>query len=126
MSKSPSKSATRNSNSLAWFVVVVAGAVVLAIVSGLHLFTRLDAGQAVLDGARPIFTDERIAGDRVGITIIGNVADMVDPIVDAQGGAADEVVSLVELVAGATGLPAADVLAALEAYLGKGYKHVEV
>lgn len=115
MSKSPSKSATRNSNSLAWFVVVVAGAVVLAIVSGLHLFTRLDAGQDVLDGARPIFTEERIAGDRVGITIIGNVADMVDPIVDAQGGAADEVVPLVELVAGATGLPAADVLSALEA-----------
>lgn len=115
MSRLPAKSATRNSSSLAWFVVVVAGVVVLAIVWGLELFPRLDAGQDVLDGARPIFTEERIVGDRVGITMIGNVADMVDPIIDAEGGAADEVVPLVELVAGATGLAPADVLAAIEA-----------
>jgi len=115
VSRLPAKSATRNSSSLAWFVVVVAGAVVLAIVWGLGLFVRLDAGQDVLDGARPIFTEERIVGDRVGITMIGNVADMLDPIIDAEGGAADEVVPLVKLVAGATGLAPADVLAALEA-----------
>ncbi|MHB1090027.1 MAG: hypothetical protein ACYC0U_02970, partial [Ilumatobacteraceae bacterium] len=114
MSRLPAKSATRNSSSLAWFVVVVAGLVVLAIVWGLELFPRLDAGQDVLDGARPIFTEERIVGDRVGITMIGNVADMVDPIIDAQGGAAGEVVPLVKLVAGATGLAPADVLAAIE------------
>jgi uncharacterized membrane protein len=96
-------------------VVVVAGLVVLAIVWGLQLSTRLGAGQDVLDGARPIFTEERIAGDRVGITMIGNVADMIDPIIDAQGGAAGEVGALVELVAGATGLAQADVLAALKA-----------
>ncbi|MGA0107254.1 MAG: hypothetical protein ACO3IR_08070, partial [Ilumatobacteraceae bacterium] len=115
MSSFPTKSATRNSSSLAWFVVVVAGLVVLAVVWGLQLFSRLDAGQNVLDGARPIFTEERIAGDRVGITIIGIVADMVDPIIDAEGGAAGEVSALVDLVAGATGLPPADVLAALKA-----------
>ena len=115
MSRLPAKSATRNSSSLAWFVVVVAGVVVLAIVWGLNLFARLDAGQDVLDGARPIFTEERIVGDRVGITMIGNVADMVDPIIDAEGGAAGEVGPLVELVAGATGLAPADVLAAIEA-----------
>jgi hypothetical protein len=68
-----------------------------------------------LDGARPLFTEERIVGDRVGITMIGNVADMVDPIIDAKGGAAGEVGDLVGLVAGATGLPQADVLAALKA-----------
>jgi len=115
MSSLPAKSATRNSSSLAWFVVVVAGLVVLAIVSGLQLSARLGAGQDVLDGARPIFTQERIVGDRVGITMIGNVADMVDPIIDAKGGAAGEVGDLVGLVAGATGLPQADVLAALKA-----------
>ena len=114
MSRQPAKSVTRNSNLLTWFVVVVAGVVVLAVVWGLKLSSRLDAGQNVLDGARPIFTEERVAGDRVGITIIGNVADMVDPIVDAQGGAADEVGPLVDLVAGATGLAPADVLAALQ------------
>jgi hypothetical protein len=110
-----STSETRNANSLAWFVVVVAGLVVLAIVWGLELHGRLDAGQRVLDGARPIFTEERVTGDRVGITMIGNVADTYDPIVDTQGGAADEVGSLVELVAGATGFTNAEVLAALEA-----------
>jgi hypothetical protein len=105
---------TRNSNSLAWFVVVVAGLVVLAVVWGLELSGRLDAGQRVLDGARPIFTEDRVVGDRAGITIIGSVADTLDPIVDEQGGAAAEVVPLVQLVAGATGLTDAEVLAALE------------
>ncbi len=114
MSKLPPRSMTRNSNLLAWFVVVVAGVVVLAVVSGLDLSSRLDAGQNVLDVARPVFTEERVAGDRVGITMIGSVADMVDPIVDAEGGAADEVGPLVDLVAGATELPPADVLAALQ------------
>ncbi len=109
-----STSATRNANSLAWFVVVVAGLVVLAIVWGLDLFSRFDAGQRVLDGARPIFTEERVVGDRVGITIIGNVADTYDPIIDAEGGAAGEVGPLVELVAGATGFTDDEVLAALE------------
>ena len=106
---------TRNANSLAWFVVVVAGLVVLAIVWGLDLFPRFDAGQRVLDGARPVFTEERVVGDRVGITMIDSVANTLDPIVDAQGGAAGEVGALVELVAGATGLPPDDVLAAIEA-----------
>ncbi len=110
-----STSVTRNANSLAWFVVVVAGLVVLAIVWGLELHPRFDAGQRVLDGARPEFTEERAVGDRVGITMIGSVADTYDPIIDAQGGAAGEVGSLVELVAGATGLPPDDVLAAIEA-----------
>ena len=110
-----SKSSVRNSNSIAWFVVIVAGLVVLAIVSGLDLFTRLDAGQRVLDGARPAFTEERVEGHRSAITMIESVADMVDPIVDAQGGAAGEVGPLVGLVAAATGLPEAEVLAAIEA-----------
>ena len=110
-----SKSVTRNANSLAWFVVVVAGLVVLAIVSGLELHPRLDAGQRVLDGARPLFTEERVVGDRVGITMIDSAANLLDPIVDAQGGAAGEVGPLVALVAGATGLAEADVLAAIEA-----------
>ncbi len=115
MSRSATASSTRNANSLTWFVVVVAGVVVLLVVAGLELHGRLDAGQRVLDGARPAFTEERVTGDRPAITMIGSVADMLDPIVDAEGGAAGEVGPLVELVAGATGLPPDDVLAALEA-----------
>lgn len=115
MKHDPSASIARNTHSLAWAVVVIAGAVVLSVIAGLELFGRLDAGQRVLDGARPAFTEERVAGDRVGITMVGHVADMADPIVDAQGGAAGEVGPLVELVATVTGLAPADVLAALEA-----------
>lgn len=109
-----SSPATKNSNTASWFVVLVAGLVVLAVVIGLELFPRLSAGQDVLDGARPAFTEERVAGDRVGITMVDNIANLVDPIVDAEGGAAGEVVPLVELVAAVTGLEAGDVLAALE------------
>jgi predicted nucleic acid-binding protein len=110
-----SKSAVRNSNSIAWFVVVIAGLVVLAVVSGLDLSTRLDAGQRVLDGARPAFAEDRVEGNGPAIAMIGSVADMLDPIVDVEGGAAGEVGPLVGLVAGATGLPETDVLAAIEA-----------
>jgi len=92
----------------------VAGLVVLAVVWRLDLFPRLDAGQDVLDGARPAFTEERVAGDVVGINIIDNIANLADPIVDERGGAAGEVIPLVELVAAVTGLEAGDVLAALE------------
>jgi hypothetical protein len=109
------RATSRNANSLAWLVVVVAGVVVLAVVWGLDLFTRLDAGQDVLDGARPVFTEERVDGARPAITMISSVTDMLDPIVDAEGGAAGEVGPLVDLVAGATSLPPEDVLAALEA-----------
>ena len=105
---------TRNSNSLAWLVVVVAGLVILAVVWGLALLSRLDAGQRVIDGARPVTTEKREVGNRVGITMIDSIANMLDPIVDAEGGAAGEVGPLVELVAGATGLPPDDVLAAVE------------
>ena len=115
MSAAMSGPVKRDANSLSWFVVVVVGVVVLGIVWGLELFPRLDAGQDVLDGARPIFTEERVEGARAGITIIDSVANLLDPIVDAEGGAAGEVGPLVELVAGATGLPPEDVLAALEA-----------
>jgi len=106
--------ATRNANSLSWIVVVVAGLVVLAVVWGLELFDRLDAGQRVIDGARPAFVEDRVVGDRPAIEMIGSVAATLDPIIDAEGGASSEVGPLVELVAGATGLPAADVLVALE------------
>jgi len=109
-----SNRAETNTNTLAWLVVVVAGTVILLVVWGLDLFPRLNAGQDVLNGARPAFTEERVAGDRVGITMVDNIVKLVDPIIDAEGGAAGEVGPLVDLVAGATGLAPADVLGALE------------
>jgi len=109
-----STAAAKNTNTLAWFVVVVAGMVILLVVWGLSLFSRLDAGQNVLDGARPAFTEERVAGDIAGVEMIDHIVNMVDPIVDAEGGAAGEVGSFVELVSSVTGLSQGDVLLALE------------
>jgi len=109
-----STAAAKNSNTLAWFVVVVAGIVILLVVWGLSLFSRLDAGQNVLDGARPAFTEERVAGDIAGVAMIDRIVKTVDPIVDAEGGAAGEVASFVELVSSVTGLSQEDVLVALE------------
>ena len=65
-----STSATRNSNSLSWLVVLVAGVVVLVVVAGLELSSRLDAGQRVLDGARPAFTPERVEGNVPAVAMV--------------------------------------------------------
>ena len=100
---------------MGWSVVTLVGVLVGGGVLVLGLFPRLDGGQRVLDGLRPAFVEERVVGMEVGVGIVDNVTDMADPIVDAQGGAADEVIPLVELVSGATGLAPGDVLAAIEA-----------
>ncbi|HBL09738.1 MAG TPA: hypothetical protein DDZ64_11950, partial [Acidimicrobiaceae bacterium] len=105
----------RNIHIMGWSVVTLVGVLVGGGVLVLGLFPRLDGGQRVLDGLRPAFVEERVVGMEVGVGIVDNVTDMADPIVDAQGGAADEVIPLVELVSGATGLAPGDVLAAIEA-----------
>ena len=50
-----------------WGLVTVVGVLVIAMVLVLQLIPRLDAGQKVLDDARPAFTDQRVVGDRAGI-----------------------------------------------------------
>jgi hypothetical protein len=84
---------------LQWVVVLVVGVLVLAIVLGLGLISRLSDGQKVLDGARPVFTSERLAADTAGINIISQNVDMANPIVTPQGGAAAEVPAIVAYVA---------------------------
>ena len=101
-------------HTLGWSVVTLVGIVVAGGVLVLGLFPRLDGGQRVLDGLRPAFVEQRVAGMEAGAAIVSNIAAMADPIVDVEGGAAGEVGALVELVAGATGLAPADVLAAVE------------
>jgi uncharacterized membrane protein len=97
-----------------WSVVTLVGILVAGGVLVLGLFPRLDGGQRVLDGLRPAFVEERVAGMEAGVTIVSNIAAMADPIVDVEGGAAGEVGALVGLVAGATGLAPEDVLVAVE------------
>lgn len=102
-----------------WSVVLVVGVVVVAVVLGLRLIPRLNAGQQVLDGARPAFVPARVAADRAGVDIVSKVVDMADPIVNKQGGAADEVPAVVAYVAKARSVNNQQALAALR----KEYPH---
>ena len=110
----PMRGLLRDGAARAWLAVALVGAVVVALVLALQLIPRLGGGQDVLDDARPAFTDERVAGDRAGITIVSQIVDLADPIATDEGTAAEEVPKLVRLVAGETGLSQAQVLAALE------------
>ena len=96
-----------------WAVVVVAGFLVLGLVWGLDLVPRLRAGQDVIDGVRPVFVEERVAGDVAAISMVSAVVDLADPLVTSSGGAAAEVPELVAFVAEETGLSAEEVVAVL-------------
>ncbi len=105
---------------LQWIVVLVVGVLVVTVVLGLNLISRLDDGQKVLNGARPAFAAQRVHGDRAGINIISQDVNMADPIVTPRGGAAAEVPKLIAFVSQKTGLSQAEVLAALQ----KNFPHV--
>jgi hypothetical protein len=99
---------------LQWIVVLVVGVLVVTVVLGLNLISRLSDGQQVLDSARPAFTPDRVATARAGIDIISTNVDAADPIITANGGAAAEVPKLIAFVSKATGLSQAEVVAALQ------------
>jgi hypothetical protein len=105
---------------LQWVVVLVVGVLVVTLVLGLNLISRLDDGQKVLNAAQPAFTAARVAGDRAGINFISADANLADPIMTPQGGAAAEVPQLVAFVAHKTGLSQTEVLAALQ----KNFPHI--
>ncbi len=93
------KPSRNNKGVLQWAVVLVVGIVVIAIVVGLNLISRLDAGQKVLNAARPAFVHSRVVGARAGINAISRNVNMADPIVTPAGGGAAEVPALVAYVA---------------------------
>ncbi len=105
---------------LQWVVVMVVGVVVVTLVLGLGLISRLDDGQKVLNAARPAFTSQRVAGARAGINIISQDVNMADPIGTAHSSGASEVSKLIAFVSAKTGLYQAEVLAALK----KNFPHV--
>lgn len=102
-----------NTAALSWTVVVAVGLFVLVLVPSIHLPSRLDSGQELLDDAAPAFTEERVAGDRAGIAMVSAIVDLADPITTSEGGAAAEVPALVAFVSGQTGLSEPEVLDAL-------------
>jgi len=104
----------RQIGTLAWSVVALVAVLVLGLVFGLSLYPRLNAGQEVVDGLRPAFVPERVAGDTAGINMVSEIVDVADPIVNEQGGASAEVPKLVEFVSSETGLSSAAVLSTLQ------------
>jgi hypothetical protein len=84
---------------LQWVIVLGVGALVVTVVLALNLIPRLSDGQKVLNGAKPAFTDQRLAADVAGINIISNDVDMADPLVTPKGGGAAEIPAVVAYVA---------------------------
>ena len=107
------KSGSR-SGVLQWVVVLVVGVLVVTVVLGLNLIPRLNAGQKVLNAAKPAFATPRVTGARAGITIISKNVDVADPIMTSQGAAVAEVPKLIAFVSQKTGLSQAAVVAALQ------------
>src|SRR5215211_1220694 len=100
---------------IAWIVVTAAGLIVVVLVVGvIQAFSRLDAGQDVIDGLKPAFTEERVQGNVAGINMVSSIVDVADPITTPSGGAAGEVPKLVAFLSDQTGLPPAQVQALLQ------------
>ncbi len=109
-----------NPRSWIGFALVTAlGVAIIAIVLGTGLFGRLEAGQKVLNATDAVFAPQQVAGARAGIDAISVAVDTADPIVTEKGGAGTEIPKLVAFVSEKTGMPQAEVLAALQ----KGFPH---
>ena len=98
-----------------WLVVVLVGALVLGLVFGLSLFSRLDAGQRVINRLEPAFSTARVAGDQASIKMVSTIVNTLDPLINTQGGGSGEVPQLVGFLSSKTGLSDAKVVATLEA-----------
>lgn len=109
-----SRQLTRGLATAAWSVVTVVGVAVVVLVLSLELFPRLNGAQNLLDNLRPVFSADRVTGDRAAINMLSDVVDVADPIVAPQGGAASEVPQLVAFVSQRTGLTQPQVLEALQ------------
>jgi hypothetical protein len=99
---------------LQWVVVLVVGIVVVTLVLGLNLITRLSDGQDVLNAAKPAFTNTSLDTDLAGIDIISKDVDMANPIVTPAGGGAKEVGAIVDFVAATNHISAPRALKALQ------------
>lgn len=111
--ESPARRENR-SGVLQWVIVLGVGGLVVALVLGLNLPSRLSDGQKLLDGARPAFAADRVAADRAGIDIISKNVDMADPIMTQKGGGKDEVGAVVKYVAKKEGVSQAQALAIMQ------------
>ncbi len=104
----------RNVTSKAWVVVSVVGVAIVGLVFGLNLFPRLIGGQHLLDDTRPMFSLDRIQGDRAGIEYINHFVNALGPAVPPDGGLIEEYDKLLKQLADSVGVPVADVRALVE------------
>jgi hypothetical protein len=95
--------------SRAWLGVALVGFIVVLLVLVLMLIGRFGAGQAVIDTAKPAFSDTRVAATQAGVGLISQYVDVADPLMTARGGGAREVRSLVRLMKRRLGLSSAQV-----------------
>lgn len=105
----------RKSSPGPWVAVSLVGVAVIALVLGLGLFKRLDAGQHLIDDVSPAFTADRATGARGGVDMVSNIVDFAGPVVDSKAQAVGEIPALLTLLSKKTGLSQAEVLRALTA-----------
>jgi hypothetical protein len=101
-------------------VVPAVGVVVVALVLIISLIPRVSNGQKLLDALRPANTQQRVAGDRIGINMVSTIVNTENPIMTSAGGAAAEVPKLIAFVSQKTGLSQTAVVGALQ----KNFPHV--
>ncbi len=99
---------------LQWVVVLGVGVLVAALVLGMNLIPRLDAGQKVLNQAKPAFQTQSLNADVAGIDFISTNVDMANPIVQPAGGGAGDVPALVNYAAARLHVTPAQALAAIQ------------
>jgi hypothetical protein len=105
----------RKSSPGPWVVVSLVGVAVIALVLGLGLFKRLDAGQQLVDDVSPAFTADRAVGARGGVDMVSSIVDFAGPVVDSKAQAVGEIPALLTILSKRTGLSQAEVLRALQA-----------
>lgn len=92
--------------SRAWMGVVAVGVVVVALVVALQLIPRMNAGQEVIDAAKPATSDAAVEGLVGGTSVLSQYVDLADPLMTRKGKSNRELRRLVTMIKRKTGVSA--------------------
>ncbi|MEJ7798009.1 MAG: hypothetical protein WKF42_05880 [Solirubrobacteraceae bacterium] len=92
------------SGRVAWGAVVAIGVVIMVVVGALQYFPRLHGADTTIERFEPAFDERRVAGTRAGVDLLVQTVSFGDPIVTAEGGAAEEVPELIAFVSEQAGI----------------------
>jgi hypothetical protein len=98
---------------IAWAGVTVLGVIVVILVVSWQLFPRLTAVQSMVDDLNPVFTVDRVKGDRGAIEIVSAATNLGDAAMYSNG-AATETTKLIDFIAERTGRSRDDVQSTLK------------